>query len=106
MKPVRNIRLSNFSDPIQEILREMCRRVGADPEAFDYGPKENIEEEWFNLYTWTEEEDQEFMKWLEAYIYKNARKMGIPKNKTYVKRCTSWFNMYTWKHKKSDDKVK
>jgi hypothetical protein len=92
----RTIKLNEFSESLQEILRELCRRVGADPEALDYGPKETIEEEWFSLYSWTEEDEQNFMKWLEAYVYKNARKMGIPKNKTYVKRCVAWFSLYTW----------
>lgn len=83
---------------LQKILREMCRRVGADFNEMDFR-----RENWFLDYTWKEEDEENFKEWLESYFRssKEAREeiMAIPsKNKNFIKEAVRMFILsYGWK---------
>ena len=47
------------------ILNEMCRRVGTN-DNIDF--KRN---DWYTDYTWTQEQENEFVDWLTDYLYNN-----------------------------------
>lgn len=53
---------------LEPILREMCRRVGADYDSIDF-----VDSSWYLGHAWTEEEANEFIKWLGEYFYQNTR---------------------------------
>lgn len=50
----------------EEILAEMCKRVGVDAKTFDFNRKH-----WFLDYEWTYEEQDDFRKWLGIYLRKH-----------------------------------
>ena len=87
-----------FSKYLVIILKEMCKRVGADYEDI-YFSKEG----WFSKYEWTEKEYDDFKDWLVNYLYKNneARKaiMEYPcKPKKRIKKVVDMFGLcYGWK---------
>ena len=82
------------------ILKEMCKRVGADFNKINFN-----KHEWFMKHTWTEKELMNFKEWFINYLYENteARKeiMMFPlKNKMRIRRTASWFILdYGWKTK-------
>ena len=47
----------------KEILKEMCRRVGANYELFDFACPN-----WFRKHSWTAGEEQEFILWLADFL--------------------------------------
>lgn len=51
---------------LEEILEEMCNRVGAD-----YAKMNFAEKEWYYLYEWTVEESLDFQRWLGKYLIDN-----------------------------------
>lgn len=80
------------------ILKEMCRRVGADFDKIDFG-----KERWFEDYTWDEKQQEDFEKWLTDYLYKNKKataelySMHYP-SKKWVKQAADMFILsYGWK---------
>lgn len=86
-----------MNQELKIILDEMCSRVGAS----------NIDfrsDHWYEDYTWTEEEEKDFINWLANHLYENkeARKMFV--NLRKVKRdCNKASNKfvlnYGWKTK-------
>ena len=57
---------------LQVILREMCCRVGADPEKVII--KQNEKLHWrFDMYSWTKEEENDYRKWLIDYFKTNKK---------------------------------
>lgn len=84
------------------ILTEMCKRVNVKFEDVDFKEKE-----WFMKHSWTEEEQDDFKKWLVDYWYSNkeARKEmlssgGIRRTKKKLKDIAAWFLLdYGWKIK-------
>jgi hypothetical protein len=80
------------------ILKEMCKRVKAPYSKIDFKSKD-----WFLDYTWTEEQQEDFIIWLNKYLYnsKEAREeiMAIPqRSKESIDRVSRWFIlMYGWK---------
>lgn len=50
----------------QEILAEMCKRVGVDAEMFDFDQKD-----WYWQHEWTLEEQDDFRKWLGKFLKKH-----------------------------------
>ncbi len=53
---------------LKEILKEMCKRVGAKFSKLDFNSPE-----WFTQYRWTREEEKEFKKWMFNYSKKNKK---------------------------------
>lgn len=50
----------------QEILAELCKRVGVDAKTFDFSKKE-----WYSEHEWTIEEEDNFRKWLGNFLRKH-----------------------------------
>ena len=90
---------------LEIILKEMCKRVGANYNDIDFKDKE-----WYTRHEWLEEEQEDFHKWLVDYLYNNteARKeiLRYPrKNKKLINKAVTWFLFdYGWKLKKGDEK--
>ena len=74
----------------------MCSRVEVDYDKVDFkAPR------WFMDYSWSEEQERKFTKWLSNYLYnsKEARieLMGYAyKNKARCIQAAEEFNWYTW----------
>ena len=56
----------------EECLKEMFRRVGAEY------PNESLtnQPEWYNKYQWTEAEQDDFCKWMKAFLKKHSHWRG------------------------------
>ena len=82
------------------ILKEMCKRVGADFEKMDF-KKDN----WFHDFIWSDKEEQDFIDWLAGYLEKNKEArydvMAFPRSdKKMFKKCAGSFAFnYGWKIK-------
>lgn len=61
--------MEQFSETLIEVLKEMCKRVGADYNSIDFKA-----ERWFMEYTWTPEQQKDFEKWLVNYLYTSAKR--------------------------------
>ena len=91
-----------FSLGLEKVLREMCRRVGARYEDVDFS-----DPEWFYQYEWTEEEEEDFVKWLTKELVSDAqlRKdlMRYPTSrKKYLQRFAEVFTAnYGWRLKET-----
>lgn len=56
--------------------------------------------DWYLKHSWTEEQQDKFKEWLVKYLYKNANKLDLIKNKEACRREASWFLLdYGWKFK-------
>lgn len=53
-----------------EIVKEMCKRVGADPEIVGWKDDPN-HDHWYWRYTWTKAEEDRFIFWLADYFKTN-----------------------------------
>lgn len=89
--------MKNMPEELKTILNEMCSRVNANPEDIDFKSKD-----WYLKYTWTEEEQDDFIKWLADFLHTNnkARKLFnmIGNSKKQCKRGAMFFNLYFgWK---------
>ena len=51
---------------IKTALIEMCNRVGANHEDIDF-----MEHNWFMKYSWTKEQEEDYIKWLTKYLAPN-----------------------------------
>jgi len=88
-------------DPeIQTVLKEQCRRVGADFEKMDFGNKD-----WFWEYKWTLEEEKDFEKWLvDHWITSKESRLAMVEGFTAKKSrlqeaAREWCFLYGWKYK-------
>lgn len=89
--------MKNMPEELKTILNEMCSRVNANPEEIDFKSSD-----WYLKYTWTEEEQDDFIKWLADFLHTNskARKLFniIGNSKKQCKRGAMFFNLYFgWK---------
>jgi hypothetical protein len=78
-----------MSKHLQEILDTMCKVVGAKDVNFK-------KDAWFMDYEWTEEQQEEFRKWLVSYLMENkeARQeiMEYPrKHKPTIEKLSRYF---------------
>ena len=86
-----------FSESLQEVLKEMCNRVGADYESIDFSS-----ERWYINYSWTLQEEKQFEKWMVDYLYKSAKARReimnhLIKRKSYLEKVAREFTfMYGW----------
>jgi len=84
---------------LEEVLKEMCSRVGAD---FD---KINFKEDgWFMKYSWTEDEEADFKKWLANYLKDRKAMMSLYQSSTTnkyfrEKAADAFIFNYGWKLK-------
>ena len=51
---------------LRDILKEMCRKVGANFNEIDFK-----KERWYEEYSWTVEQQNDFISWLAEYLKKN-----------------------------------
>lgn len=92
----------HFSESLQEVLKEMCNRVGADYDSIDFS-----DERWYNKYEWTVQEQKQFQKWLVDYLYKNAKARKeimnhSIKRKSYLEKVATEFTFrYGWSFAKN-----
>lgn len=90
---------------LKHILKEQCKRVGADFNKLDFS-----KEDWFEKYTWTEEEENNFKQWMMNYLKENkdARQdlMRVPSTNPIIIRgfTTSFILFCGWKYDKSNKK--
>jgi len=86
-----------FSESLQEVLKEMCNRVGADYDSIDFSNGT-----WYNSYEWTLQEEKQFEKWLANYLYKSAKARKeimnhSIKKKSYLEKAAREFTFqYGW----------
>ncbi len=79
----------------------MCSRVGAD---YDKLPMEDKDVCWFNLYAWTEEDQNDYIKWLTDYLLNNtkARRELMSISTKTKKNCLKFAEQFTswngWKN--------
>ena len=103
----RSICLNQYDEPVQVVLREMCRRVGQDPEKLDFGPKENPKDEWYNKASWTSQEEDEFIDWFVGHLYHDAKARKafnvIGKSLAACKKKSVWMRFYCWNIKGNYD---
>ena len=91
-----------FNNTLETILREQCRRVGADFEKMDFGKKD-----WFLDYSWTTEEERDFKEWMINYLLEDKKRLKdifqhptIMRNRKQLSKALSWFLLdYSWKYK-------
>jgi hypothetical protein len=82
---------------LQEILKEMCKRVGADFKKIDVK-----KDRWYTEYSWTEAEEKEFKKWMVNYLKTNKKALNelYGRNRVttaWAKSATEWFLFnYGW----------
>lgn len=86
-----------MNESLVVILKRMCEVVGCDYDTIDF--KSN---DWYTTYTWSEEQQNEFIDWMVDYLKKSstARKdMSIlSSSKKELQRFSQFFvSMYGWK---------
>lgn len=92
------VKYTDFDEHIQEVLSKMCEMVGTKIEDIDFN-----DEEWYYTHTWTDNQQEEFKKWLVDYLHKkhSARKlltMVRTKDKKLLEKAASSFIFnYGWK---------
>ena len=89
--------MENMPKELETILNEMCSRVNANLKDIDFKSKD-----WYLKHTWTEEEQDDFIKWLADFLHTNnkARKLFniIGNSGKQCKRGAMLFNLYFgWK---------
>ena len=96
-----------FGKHLTIILTEMCRRV--DVRFEDVNFSKQGDKEWFQKYEWSEEEQDDFKKWLVDYLYKSTEARRelteiFSKNKRQLTRAAEMFCFsYGWKFKKGKE---
>ena len=55
------------------VLKEMCKRVGADFDSIDFKSDDTKGSElWFHLYEWNLKEEYDFNRWFYKYLSSNT----------------------------------
>ena len=84
----------------------MCNMVGADFKKIDFKNKDDL---WFDKYSWTEKQEDDFKKWLHNYLYKNNEAQRELYNRTRMRKwgrlsceeaVTNFVFQYSWRYKK------
>lgn len=94
---------NEFGPHLIHILKEMCKRVGADYDKINFK-----EDSWYSKYEWDIEEEEKFIKWLIDYLHNTygARKELLyynGKNKKIIVKAVRDFTFnYGWKYKKEE----
>jgi hypothetical protein len=92
-----------MSEHVEYLLREMCRRVGADYDTMDFK-----KQDWYMDYSWTEAEETEYRAWMLDVLKHNkmVRKgFGITiTSSAYLKKEIMWWMlMYGWKNENNNN---
>ena len=77
------------------ILGNMCRYVEADYKEIDFDSKQ-----WFQDYTWDNEKEDHFKKWLTDYIYgmRDAQKEFCGRTNMKKKECEDAASMFVFNY--------
>ena len=77
------------------ILGNMCRYVEANYWKIDFGSKQ-----WFKDYTWDNEEEEHFKKWLTDYIYgvRDVQREFYGRTNMKKKECEDAAAMFVFNH--------
>ena len=84
-----------------KVIGKMCNYVGANPNKINF-----LSPYWYEKYSWKEEDQEDFIKWLTDYFYKRkeARKELLRtciKTKKEMNKASNEFVLkYGWKVKK------
>jgi hypothetical protein len=84
---------------LEEILKEMCKRVKADYSKIVFN-----EDDWFYKYSWTINEENDYVNWLIEYLQKNKKAcqeiMKYPSSdkKYLLKFAQKFVSNYGWKY--------
>ena len=95
-----------YNKTLEIVLKEMCKRVGANYNKINFK-----KEGWFRTYEWSEEEQNDFKKWIINYIYMNrfAREkllaFPIRSKKLITEAVTRFLLDYGWKLNFKEEKV-
>lgn len=82
------------------LLREMCKRVGANPNEIDFS-----QSDWYTEYTWTENQEFDFKDWIIDYLTKNKAALSEISNSSSISKkriekiAVEFIFMYGWKVK-------
>ena len=106
MRTACTLKLSDFILEAQFVFREMCRRVCANAEELDYGHKEELKDEWFTKYQWTQEELEDFIEWFYNHLRTSAKArkaFGVyGRSKKACRKKAAIMYWYTWDIKSGD----
>ena len=89
-----------MNEYVKYILKKMCSYVGADFDYIDFQ-----DGKWFLEYSWTPEQQDEFILWLIDYLYKNKKAREAVcehpiKDKKHLEKVAQMFILnYGWKLK-------
>ena len=89
----------NKEDIFNECMREMFRRVDlplSDKERDAYCKSEN----WYMTKSWTEEEEEDFRKWMHKYLAKKTRWYAHQRKS----ECSWFLLMWGWTNSKVEEK--
>lgn len=88
-----------IADAHNLLYKKMCEKINVDPDTIN--PKEQF---WFWKHTWTQKEENEFVDWLAAEIYKNndfrralTKLYYRPNKKLRIKAAQEFTNNFGWK---------
>ena len=93
---------SDADKALQYVLKKMCEVVNCDYETFDFR-----KDDWFLDYEWDENQEKEFIDWLEKEFENNkslkvlVKYISSLRNKKGRKKLAKEFTyQYGWKYKK------
>lgn len=86
-----------MNEYLKIILKEMCKRVGADYDKIDFKSKG-----WFRKYSWREKDEEDFKQWLIEFLNKNKKAkqelMRLHSHKSFYEKFANQFLFnYGWK---------
>jgi len=84
-----------------KVMNKMCNYVGANPNKIDF-----LSPYWYEKYSWKEEDQEDFTRWLTNYFYKRKEARSellrtCNKTKKVMNKAANEFVLkYGWKLKK------
>jgi len=87
--------INEFSPHIKHVLEEMCSVVDADPTEIDFNSNN-----WFWEYSWTAQQEKDFIAWLTGYLYddRDARREIMEYPRKNKKSCRKVAEFFVWNH--------
>ena len=104
---MRARRKAMLREPIRTIVKKMFEIAGHEfSDKIEFCDKRDP---WYLKHTWTQEQCDEFFKWLKDELTNNAelRMMtGIPKSDLHIGRYATMWHLYCFKVRRNDGKPK
>jgi len=99
------VRASEFLGEADSVYRlmfiELASRVGMTLEELELEPDGDNWRWPYEKYTWREDEEEDFRKWLVDYVYKNKKKLGMSymtKKQIREKEVPYWLLQFAWRY--------